>query len=138
MANEYEQASHLINNLLERFISVHNTRSEYFYHEFILGILSMIIDEENIKLNSELENDDGYTNITLRHEYSKTAIILELKLCENNYTARVTAANNAANKIINHKYAIKFINENFMTIYGMGLGCSEKHCVIKSLGNLAK
>ena len=137
MVNEYEEASSILKKLLDRFISVRETGYEFFYHGFVHGILTMAIDEEDIDVESDTETGDGFADIILSNSTLKVAVILEFKKCENNYEARVSAANSATKQIIERRYAQKLINENYKTIYGLGLGCGGKSCVIKSLGNLA-
>ena len=137
LANATNYVSEIINFLLGKFISVRDTGYEAYYHGFLLGILTMVVSFKHVRLSSELEAGDGYTDITMTQRSSNTAIILELKKCENNSKARRTAANDAANQIINKKYAQRFIGDGYTTIYGMGLGFGGKECAIKPLGNLA-
>ncbi|MBQ7738985.1 MAG: AAA family ATPase [Desulfovibrionaceae bacterium] len=136
MKNEHNAASKLLEKLFNKFISIRDSGSEHFYHGFIYGILSMVSSEKNIDLKSEPENGDGYSDIIISDRYAKIAVILELKKGSSTYKSRLDAANAATDQIIKRRYAAQFIDENFRRVYGMGVGCGGKSCVIKSLGNL--
>ena len=138
MENDITNANLIIDNLLSEFISLRDTGKEFLYHGFMIGILSLVAHSENIKLRSEHESGDGYSDIVLFKSDTKTAVILELKKCKNNEQARITASENAANQIIERNYAEIFIKGNYTKIYGLGIGFGGKSCKITSLGNLAK
>ena len=90
----------------------------------------MVSSEKNIDLKSEPENGDGYSDIIISDRYAKIAVILELKKGSSTYKSRLDAANAATDQIIKRRYAAQFIDENFRRVYGMGVGCGEKSCVI--------
>ena len=126
-----------INELLHKFLSLRDTAKEFFYHGFIYGILSMVAQSENIHLQSEVESGDGFSDIILCNEYSKTAVILEFKKTKNDAQARIAASENAAHQIVEKNYVEELLQNNYTTIYGIGIGFGGKYCEITTLGNLA-
>ena len=138
MTNDIDTATIIIGELLDRFISLRETGYEFFYQGFMHGILTMVAPLENIIVTAESECGDGYADITLYDEDSRTSVILEFKKSANNSAARTQAANRAADQIIRLRYAQQFIEKYCQKIYGMGIGFGGKLCVIKSLGNLAE
>ena len=137
LLNEYDDACTLINNLLGTFISLRDTGNEFFYHGFLQGVLALIVGSQGVILESEVDTGDGYSDLILEQRSTSTAVILELKKCENTDNARIKAANLAAKQIINVKYVQKFIAKRYRKIFALGIGFGGKSCEIKSLGNLA-
>ena len=136
--NEYDEACTIINNMLGIFISLRETTYEFFYHGFLYGILSLVVNNEIIRLESEVDTGNGYADLILIQHNKLTAVILELKKSKNDDLSRIAAANLAVEQIVKKNYAQKFLNLNYKKILGYGLGFGGKYCEIKALGNLAK
>ncbi|MBQ7738601.1 MAG: AAA family ATPase [Desulfovibrionaceae bacterium] len=136
LANETNDVCSVINQFLTHFISIRNTGHEFYYHGFILGILTMVAQTEGVVLKSEQETGDGYSDIIISNENSGIVVILELKRTENDPAKRRSAAENAAKQIMNKKYFDGFDKSNYAKIYGLGIGFGGKECVVKPLGNL--
>ncbi|MBQ7738081.1 MAG: AAA family ATPase [Desulfovibrionaceae bacterium] len=136
LANETNDVCTVINQFLTHFISIRNTGHEFYYHGFLLGILTMVAPIKGVELKSEQETSDGYSDIIISNANSGTIVILELKRAENDDEKRRLAANNAAKQIINKKYVDGFDKSVYTKIYGLGVGFGGKACTIKPLDNL--
>ena len=137
LINDYNTVYNIINNMLGVFISLRKTYDEFFYQNFIQGILALVAGAENITLESEVDADHGYADIVLTQRSTLTVVILEFKKSKNDDIARIKAADEAADQIIQRNYAQKYMNMYYEKIFGLGLGFGGKHCAIKALGNLA-
>ncbi|MBQ7738872.1 MAG: PD-(D/E)XK nuclease domain-containing protein, partial [Desulfovibrionaceae bacterium] len=136
LANEANDAEEILNLLLGQFISIRNSGNELFYHGFMLGLLSMVAARDKIKLESDQETGDGYSDIIISHKQLKTIVIMELKKTENSDKKRLSAAKDATKQIIRKKYVDGFDNTKYLKIYGLGIGFGGKSCAIETLGNL--
>ena len=136
--NRTNEAQELINCLLLQFISIRNSSSEFYYHGFLLGLLSMASTARNIECKDEFESGSGYPDLVLKNIRDKTAVILELKKGANTFSGCHDAAVAAVRQIQKKNYAGNLINEGCPTIYGIGIGFGGKNCEIISLGNLSK
>ncbi|MBQ7738295.1 MAG: PD-(D/E)XK nuclease domain-containing protein, partial [Desulfovibrionaceae bacterium] len=135
-ANEANDAKKILNLLLTRFISIRNQGNESFYHDFMLRLLTMVAASDKIKLESDQETGDGYSDIIISHAQLKTIVIMELKKTENNDKNRLSAAKDATKQIIRKKYVDGFDKTKYLKIYGFGIGFGGKSCAIETLGNL--
>ncbi|MBQ9274332.1 MAG: hypothetical protein IJ228_05905, partial [Succinivibrio sp.] len=72
-----DKVQELINKLLLNFVSIRDSAHEDFYHGFLSGVLSVALDDETLK--SDTESGDGYADLLLYSDYLKIAAILEFK-----------------------------------------------------------
>ena len=136
LSNDTNNIWTIINQFLTNFISIRNTGSEFYYHGFILGILTMVASRKNVELKSEQETGNGYSDIIISQQSSGTIVILELKKTENDDAKRMSAAKNAVEQILDKKYVDAFDKSVYTKIYGIGVGLGGKACAVKSAGNL--
>lgn len=138
LENRSLEAQELITSMLMSFLSVRNTRSEFYYHGFLAGVLGFACAAKGVEFLEEIEKGSGFPDIVLKRDSTDTVTVLELKKGNNDRLSRIDSANNAVDQIIKQKYAEPYIKEQYSKVYGLGIGFGGKDCVVKSLGNMAE
>ncbi|WP_031492704.1 AAA family ATPase [Succinivibrio dextrinosolvens] len=138
LENRTDEAQDLINSMLMSFLSVRNTRSELYYHGFMVGVLGFACASKGIDFHEEIEKGDGFPDVVLKKKSSRTVTVLEFKKGNSDLPALMESADSAAAQIIEKKYAEPYIRAGYTKVYGIGIGFGGKDCVAKTLGNLAQ
>lgn len=138
LENKELQAQELITSMLMSFLSVRNTRNEFYYHGFMTGVLGFACSAKGVEFHEEIEKGSGFPDVVLKMDSTDTVTVLEFKKGNNDRLARIDSANYATAQIIEQKYAEPFLKEGYSKVYGIGIGFGGKDCVVKSLGNMAK
>ena len=102
----------------------------------MLGLLLMVATSDKIKLESDQETGDGYSDIIISHAQLKIIVIIGIKKAENNDKKCLSAVKDATKQIIRKKYVDRFDKTKYLKIYGIGICFGGKSCAVKSLGNL--
>lgn len=121
MFNDY-----LSDSISIRDTSVRKTMKENFYHGILLGILNFRTDW-CIKSNSECGN--GYGDILITHEKTRTGIIIEVKYAENDNLD--SECGRAFRQIEQNKYTDIFRNSDVDEFYMYAVSCYKKHCRVQ-------
>lgn len=117
------------NNYLMKTISIRDTfttKKENFYHGILLGLLSYAPDWY---ITSNTESGDGYSDIMIEAEQTRTGIIIEVKYAENIKTLD-KACEKALEQIKEKHYDQKLEEEGYETILNYGIACYKKRCKV--------
>ncbi len=119
----------ILNDFLWNSISIRDTavrkdRKENFYHGLLLGLLSAASDWD---LNSNEENGDGYSDITIRADQG-VKVVIELKYAEDGDLG--TACEKALKQIKDKKYAEALSKGNRSQIFSYGIAFYKKECMV--------
>ncbi len=112
-----------INNILAVMVSYYDTQ-EMFYHGMMLGILSNLYQYE---IKSNREDGDGRTDIVLRDDNARRAVVFEFKWC-NDMDEIETLPAAALQQVRDNKYAEAIHKEGYKTVYAVGVGFCKKTC----------
>ena len=124
-SGDKDKVQELINDMLLTFISIRDYSQEYYYHAFLVGVLSMTSNDD-MSLDSEQESGKGYSDIRLSHKLSKRAVIIELKkLGEQDEVDAVCQG--ALAQIEECKYAYPFEQKGY-EIFKYGIVFTGKEC----------
>ena len=135
--NRAEEAQALITSMLKEFLSVRNTRSELYYHGFMVGVLGFACAAKGVEFHEDIEKGKGFPDIVLTQKSSVTVTVLEFKKGNPDLQGLIQSAGYATSQIIEQQYAVPYIKEQYSRVYAIGIGFGGKDCVVKSLGNLA-
>ncbi|MBQ9273338.1 MAG: AAA family ATPase [Succinivibrio sp.] len=136
LQNRAEEAQQPLTAMLRRYLSVRNKGYESYYHDFLLGLLALSAPA-GITLKDEQESREGYSDITLIDDDTRTAVVLELKVAaQHNFAALQRACEDALSQIRSKDYAQGFIDQGCLHVYGIGVAFAGKSCLIKSMGDL--
>ena len=117
------------NNYLMKTISIRDTfttKKENFYYGVLLGLLSY---DPDWYITSNTESGDGYSDIMIEAEQSRTGIIIEVKYAENIKTLD-KACQKAIKQIKEKHYDQKLEEEGYETILNYGIACYKKRCKV--------
>ena len=137
MTNNTDEAQMLMSTMLKEFLSIRNAGDELYYHGFMTGILGIACATKGIEFYEETEQGEGYPDVVLLRKITRTAVVLEFKKGKNDLPSLIKSSDDAADQIINKKYAESYIRDGYTKVYGIGIGFGGKDCIIKALGNLA-
>ncbi|MBQ9274541.1 MAG: PD-(D/E)XK nuclease domain-containing protein, partial [Succinivibrio sp.] len=99
---------------------------EDFYHGFLSGVLSVALDDETLK--SDTESGDGYADLLLYSDYLKVAAILEFKKVADGEDYDSVCAG-ALSQIEEKRYAAPFEQKKY-TILKYGIAFRGKKCLV--------
>ncbi len=114
-----------INNILAVMVSYYDTQ-EMFYHGMMLGILSNLYQYE---IKSNREDGNGRTDIVLRDDNARRAVVFEFKWC-NDMEDIDTLPAIALQQVRTNKYAEAIHKEGYKTVYAVGVGFCKKTCAV--------
>ncbi len=114
-----------INNVLMVVVSYYDTQ-EMFYHGMMLGIISNLYQYE---IKSNREDGNGRTDIVLRDDRERRAIVFEFKW-SNDMDEINALPNIALNQVRDNKYAEAIHKEGYQTVYAVGVGFCKKTCEV--------
>ena len=121
-----DKVQELINKLLLNFVSIRDSAHEDFYHGFLSGVLSVALDDETLK--SDTESGDGYADLLLYSDYLKIAAILEFKKVADGEDYDSVCAG-ALSQIEEKRYAAPFEQKKY-TILKYGIAFRGKKCLV--------
>ena len=126
-----DKVQELINKLLLNFVSIRDSAHEDFYHGFLSGVLSVALDDETLK--SDTESGDGYADLLLYSDYLKKAAVLEFKKVADGEDYDSVCAG-ALSQIEEKRYAAPFEQKKY-TVLKYGIAFRGKKClVLRELG----
>ena len=119
----------VLNDYLWDSISIRDTavrkdRKENFYHGLLLGLLSAAGDWD---INSNEENGDGYSDITVRTTQG-IRVVIELKYAEDGNLE--LACEKALKQIKEKKYAEGLKGQGVKSILSYGIAFYKKECMV--------
>ncbi len=114
-----------INNILAVMVSYYDTQ-EMFYHGMMLGIISNLYQYE---IKSNREDGNGRTDIVLRDDNARRAVIFEFKWCDDMDDLE-TLPEVALQQVRDKQYAAAIHKEGYKTVYAVGVGFCKKTCEV--------
>ena len=131
-AGEADKASDIIEDMLVSFISIRNTGYEYFYHGFMLGILSMTITNR-MSMESNGESGNGFSDIVIKNSKTGKAVILEFRKCERDTPLETEKICREALKQIEINHYDQVLKKEYPEVFKYGIAFVKKGCrVIKA------
>ena len=123
-----------LTDLLETSISILDTKAkneekENFYHGFLNGILNTYA-EWSVRSNEE--SGDGFADILLKPQKSKTGIVIEIKYARN-IGDMDSACQRALTQIIEKRYDASLREDGRTDILAYGISFYKKACKVKTL-----
>ncbi len=115
-----------INNILAVMVSYHDTK-EMFYHGMMLGILSNLYQYE---IKSNREDGNGRTDIVLRDDRERRAVVFEFKWCDD-MDEIGSLPESALKQVRDNQYAEALHKEGYKTVYAVGIGFCKKTCEVE-------
>ena len=116
---------YLMETISIRDTSVQKSMKENFYHGVLLGILRF---RRDWILRSNYESGEGYGDILLMHNKTKTGIVVEVKYAENDQLD--TECANALRQIEKKQYTRALAEHDPVKVYKYGIACYKKHCKV--------
>ena len=112
------------------YVSVRDAGSEAFYHGFMLGALSAVIEGRNISSNKKSGN--GYPDIILRDANQRKAVVLELMRAHIKDTpAEIdTLLSSALAQIEEKNYAYDLRKNGYKEIFCYALVFQSRSCKV--------
>ena len=119
-----------LNEMLTNYVSVRDAGSEAFYHGFVLGALSAVVNGRDISSNTE--SGQGYPDITIKNDKTRKAVVLELKRADVKDTpADVDDLVTAALAQIEEKnYAYSLKRNGYKEVFCYALVFKSKSCAV--------
>ena len=116
--------------MLTNYVSVRDAGSEAFYHGFVLGALSAVVNGRDISSNTE--SGQGYPDITIKNDKTRKAVVLELKRADVKDTpADVDDLVTAALAQIEEKnYAYSLKRNGYKEVFCYALVFKSKSCAV--------
>ena len=131
-AGEADKASDIIEDMLVSFISIRDTGYEYFYHGFMLGILSMTITNR-MSMESNRESGNGFSDIIIKNSKTGKAVILEFKKCDRDTPLETEKVCREALKQIEINRYDHDLKKDYPEVLKYGIAFVKKGCrVIKA------
>ncbi|MEE3422584.1 MAG: AAA family ATPase [Succinimonas sp.] len=131
-AGEADKASDIIEDMLVSFISIRDTGYEYFYHGFMLGILSMTITNR-MSMEYNRESGNGFSDIVIKNSKTGKAVILEFKKCERDTPLETEKVCREALKQIEINHYDQELKKEYPKVLKYGIAFVKKGCqVIKA------
>ncbi len=131
-AGEADKASDIIEDMLVSFISIRDTGYEYFYHGFMLGILSMTITNR-MSMESNRESGNGFSDIIIKNSKTGKAVILEFKKCDRDTPLETEKVCREALKQIEINRYDQDLKKDYPEVLKYGIAFVKKGCrVIKA------
>jgi hypothetical protein len=129
-AGDAETIERLLNDYLWNTISVRDTavkkeRKENFYHGILLGLLS---HRENWLVTSNAESGEGYSDILVEIQESRTGVVIEMKYGENDKLEEGCAE--ALSQMEARHYDAHLKSDGMQTVVKYGIACYRKHCKV--------
>ena len=122
---------HIINDMLINFISVRDTSYESFYHGFMTGALSIATSNE-VKMTSNQESGDGFSDLILQRKKDQSAVILEFKKSDSDsLAAQFKLCDKAIEQISQNRYDFKLKQDCYERIVKYGIAFYGKSCMVK-------
>ncbi|MGN1280782.1 MAG: PD-(D/E)XK nuclease domain-containing protein, partial [Succinivibrio sp.] len=105
-------------------------KPENFYHGFLSGVFTNCSDGIS-NYHSNSESGDGYADIVFKSADEDKAVIIELKVSENDRNMKETALN-ALKQIEDKSYAENYLlSEAIDSVYCYGICFYQKACYIE-------
>ncbi|MBQ9274828.1 MAG: PD-(D/E)XK nuclease domain-containing protein, partial [Succinivibrio sp.] len=124
-----DKVQELINKLLLNFVSIRDSAHEDFYHGFLLGTLSLTV-ENACQITSNQESGLGYADLILRED--STAAVLEFKKADSAATPREVQeiCQTALTQIEEKQYEHDLTQSGYTTILKYGITFKGKKCLV--------
>jgi hypothetical protein len=130
-----EEIQKIIDSMLMTFISFRDSSYESYYHGFMTGVLSMVKTAE-MELKSNHESGNGFSDVIIQNENSKSAVILEFKRCENGDPAtRYNVCCAALSQIDAKQYDYDLKQRGYTRIFKYGVAFYGKGCTVGMNGS---
>ncbi len=138
-AGDAEQVQNIITDMLMSFISIRDASVEAYYHGFmtsVLGIAAGTAGKGNnqintIKMESQEDSGNGFSDIILSKTFEGKAVILEFKKCK---TGTPKAFRNmcqeALKQIEKKKYEYRYRASGYQEIIKYGIAFYGKGCLV--------
>ncbi|MBQ9273822.1 MAG: PD-(D/E)XK nuclease domain-containing protein, partial [Succinivibrio sp.] len=124
-SGDRDKVQELINDMLLTFISIRDYSQEYYYHAFLVGVLSMTSNND-MSLDSEQESGKGYSDIRMYRAATRQAVIIETKkLGKDEGFSEICQG--ALTQIEDCKYAYPFEQKGY-EIFKYGIVFTGKEC----------
>ena len=121
----------IINDMLTNFISIRDTSSESFYHGFLMGALSIATSNE-VKMTSNQESGDGFSDLILQRKKDQSAVILEFKKSDSDsLAAQFKLCDKAIEQISINRYDFNLKQDCYIRILKYGIAFCGKSCTVK-------
>ena len=124
-----DKVQELINKLLLNFVSIRDSAHEDFYHGFLLGTLSLTVENAS-QITSNQESGLGYADLILRED--STAAVLEFKKADSAATPREVQeiCQTALTQIEEKQYEHGLTESGYTTILKYGIAFRGKKCLV--------
>lgn len=119
--------------LLTKYVSVRDSATrapaENYYHGFLIGLLSSVVNREIMNLESNAEAGDGYADILFTSVHEDVGVVVELKSCQSREKSRMAKA---AFEQIQEKRYVEGLTDYGCTRYlGVGIAFSGRSCAVE-------
>ena len=138
-AGDAEQVQNIITDMLMSFISIRDASVEAYYHGFmtsVLGIAAGTAGKGNnrintIKMESQEDSGNGFSDIILSKTFEGKAVILEFKKCKTGTPkAFKNMCQEALKQIENNKYEYRYRASGYQEIIKYGIAFYGKGCLV--------
>ena len=124
--NNKEKMEEILNKMLPN-MSYHDT-NESGYHNYILGIFSLFLNDDKFIVRSNRESGIGRFDLMIKDKYFNKGIIIEFKITKNDMEE---SALKAINQIEEKEYYLDLINEGYKDINKFAIVFRDKSCIVR-------
>ena len=135
-SGDAEQVQYIITDMLMSFISIRDASYDGYYHGFMTSVLGIAAGKGNnrintIKMESQEDSGNGFSDIILSKTFEGKAVILEFKKCK---TGTPKAFRNmcqeALKQIEKKKYEYRYRASGYQEIIKYGIAFYGKGCLV--------
>ncbi len=129
-----DEVQNIIDSMLMTFISFRDSSCESYYHGFMTGVFSMV-KTADMEISSNQESGNGFSDVIIKNESSKLAVILEFKKCGNGDPAtRDMVCAEALEQIEVKQYDFDLKHRGYAEIIKYGIAFYGKCCTVSMAG----
>ena len=121
-----KEMEEILNKMLPN-MSYHDT-DERGYHNYILGIFSLFINDAKFIIRSNRESGFGRFDLMIKDKAYNKGIIIEFKVTKDDLEE---SALKALNQIEEKKYYLDLVNEGYKEILKYAIVFEGKQCIVR-------
>ena len=139
-AGDVKKVQDIINDMLMRFISNRDAMSgEGYYHGFMTSVLGIAAESagsagnrvNRVKMESEKDDGNGFSDIVLSKVFEGKAVILEFKKCKSGTPKSFKdMCTKALNQIEDKKYDYRYRASGYQEVLKYGIAFYGKECLV--------
>ena len=116
----------ILNKMLPN-MSYHDT-DERGYHNYILGIFSLFINDDKFIIRSNRESGLGRFDLMIKDKTYNKGIIIEFKVTKEDLEI---SASKALKQIEDKEYYLDLVNEGYKSIIKYAIVFKDKSCIVR-------